>query len=199
MPELTQEERRQLASTKLDRFFAIFPAELRTELETLPRHIAVMNTKSTIKLQEVLHMADKVSNHASPFIACARGCSHCCHVSVPISEYEARYIGENLGLKPASLKRSIRRNISEFSDKTPCPFLVDGECSVYAYRPLTCRMHVSFDIDNYWCRYENWDKPDAAVPRPTISPLLTAYHQLAGKTEPIVADIRDFFPHGSSL
>lgn len=199
MPELTQEERRQLASTKLDRFFGAFPSELRTQLENLPRRIAQMNARPTIKLQEILRTADQVSDHAAQFAACARGCSHCCHVSIPISEYEARYIGEHLGLTPAPLKHSIRHDLGEFSDRTPCPFLEEDVCSIYQYRPLTCRVHMSFDIDNYWCRYENWDKPGAAVPRPTISPLLAAYHQLAGKTPPLVADIRDFFPHGKSV
>ena len=86
---------------------------------------------------------------------------------------------------------------SEFSGKTPCPFLKGGECSIYDSRPLTCRMHLNFDIDPYWCLHENWTRPEALIPRPDITPLMEAYHALAGKVRPVVADIRDFFPQGN--
>ncbi len=57
-------------------------------------------------------------------------------------------------------------------------------------------MHLNFDIDNYWRLHENWNKPEAFIPRPDVHALMDAYHQLAGKIRPLVADIRDFFPNG---
>ena len=63
---------------------------------------------------------------------------------------------------------------------------------------VRCRANFNFDRDSYWCQYENWYKPDAAVPKPIIPQLALAYDLGSrGKSpEPTVADIRDFFPHG---
>lgn len=196
MTEFSLEQRRALASDKLDRFFGSVPADLRTRVTSLPKRIAQMNARLSVKLQEVLRTADLIFAHAGQFAACARGCGHCCHVHVPIADFEAHYIGDHIGVAPVALKQGIRHDRMEFSGKTPCPFLNNGECSIYESRPLTCRMHLNFDIDNFWCLHENWNKPEAFIPRPDITPLMEAYHLLGGKAQPVVADIRDFFPHG---
>jgi len=198
MSERTPEQTHEYASANLDNFFASVPPQLKEHVVSLPQRISKMNARIPIKLQEVLHTADQIFSHAAGFAACARGCGHCCHVSVPITDYEARYIGDNLHISPVELKHSIRHDLKEFSSKTPCPFLKNSECSIYEYRPLTCRMHMNFDVDNYWCLHENWNKPEAVVPRPTINPLINAYHLLPGKTMPIIGDIRDFFPNGKN-
>jgi uncharacterized protein len=104
-------------------------------------------------------------------------------------------MGDKLGITPVPIKQSIRRNLNEFSSKTPCHFLKDGSCSIYEFRPLNCRIHMNFDVDNYWCLHENWHHPEAAIPKPTITALTEAYH-LLGDKRPVIADIRDFFPHG---
>ena len=105
-------------------------------------------------------------------------------------------MGENLGIKPVELTQSIKHELAEYGSHTPCPFLQQGECSIYEHRPLTCRMHMNFDRDNYWCLHENWQKPDAEIPRPTIQPLIDAYHMTISQVAPIMGDIRDFFPNG---
>ncbi len=194
----TPEQRRQLASTKLDQFFGSVPPDLYQRVVSLPKRIAQMNARTAIKLQEVLRTADLIFKHAEPFAACARGCGHCCHVHVPIADFEAQYIAHHTGSTPRALKQNVHHERSEFSAATPCIFLKNGECSIYECRPLTCRMHLNFDIDPYWCLHENWDQPQAAIPRPDILPLMEAYHLLGSKTRPIVADIRDFFPSGKT-
>ena len=187
-----------MASDKLDRFFSSVPADLRERVTFLPKRISQMNARVSVKLQEVLRTADIIFAHAGKFAACARGCGHCCHVHVPIADFEAQYIGDHIGTALVALKQSIRHDRMEFSGKTPCPFLSNGECSIYEYRPLTCRMHLNFDIDNTWCLHENWNNPEAVIPRPDIHPLMDAYHLLGRKVQPIVADIRDFFPNGKA-
>ncbi|OIQ82991.1 flagellin N-methylase [mine drainage metagenome] len=196
--ESTLEQRRQLASDKLSVFFDRVPAALRERVSALPARISNMNARAVVKLQEVLRIADELFAHADGLIACAKGCGHCCHVSVPIADFEAQYIADNIGVRPVALQQSIRHGLDEFSERTPCPFLQQGACSIYAVRPLTCRLHVNFDLDNYWCLHENWKKPDAIIPRPTIHALVDAYRRLAGQAHPVVADIRDFFPDGKS-
>lgn len=192
----TSEQRRELASRKLDDFFATVPPEIRSKVVGLPKKIASMNAGTPAKLREVLRTADMILDYAGRYACCARGCGHCCHVHVPIAAFEAAYVSQHTGVRPVPLARSIRHDRMEYSGATPCPFLQNGECSIYEARPLTCRMHLNFDVDNFWCLHENWNKPEAEIPRPNIQPLMDAYHLLAGKTAPVVADIRDFFPNG---
>lgn len=189
----TPQQRRAMASAKRDAFFGSVPDDLRAEVVSLPRRISQMNASAQVKLQEVLRTADRIFDHAGQFAACTRGCGHCCHVHVPIADFEAQYIARHTGRTAAPLKKSIHHDRMEYSGKTPCAFLRDGECSIYPYRPLTCRMHLNFDADPYWCLHENWNHPEAAIPRPEIGPLMEAYYLLGGKF-PVVADIRDFFP-----
>jgi hypothetical protein len=92
--ELTPEQRRQLASEKLDRFFSTVPPDVRERVQSLPRRVAQMNARIPVKLQEVLRTANLIFAHAGKFAACARGCGHCCHVSVPIADFEAKYMGD---------------------------------------------------------------------------------------------------------
>ncbi len=198
MTEFPLEQRHAIASDKLDRFFSSVPADLRECVTSLPRRISQMNARISVKLQEVLRTADLIFAHAGKFAICARGCGHCCHVHVPITDFEAQYIGNHIGTNPVTLKQNIYHDRMEFSGKTPCPFLNNGECSIYESRPLTCRMHLNFDIDNTWCLHENWNKPDAVIPRPDIHPLMDAYHLLSRNVQPVVADIRDFFPNGKA-
>lgn len=188
--------RRALAEDKLDRFFSTVPEAVRARVQSLPDRIARMNARVAVKLQEVLATADLIFAHAAPFAACTPGCGHCCHVHVPIADFEAQAIGRHTGIAPVRLAHSLHHDRMEYSGSTPCVFLQDGMCSIYAARPLTCRMHLNFDMDATWCLHENWNRPEAAIPRPDITPLMAAYHRLAGKTRPVVADIRDFFPQG---
>ena len=196
----TPEQTRAYAEPNLDKFFNTVSPELKARVVSLPQRIANMNARPVIKLVEVLNTADKIFDHAGKFAACARGCGHCCHVSVPISAFEAQYMGDKLGIKPQVVTQSKRPKLQDFGSHTPCPFLANGECSIYEVRPLTCRMHMNFDVDNYWCLHENWQRPEAEIPRPTIEPLEQAYHQLMSSTkQEIVADIRDFFPNGKGV
>jgi hypothetical protein len=181
---------------KLNEFFNSVPLELKTHVITLPKRITQISARPVVRLKEVLSTADQIFGHAGKFAACARGCGHCCYVSVPITQFEARYMGENLGIVPVEQIQTIKHELTEYGSHTPCPFLENGECSIYEYRPLTCRMHMNFDADNYWCLHENWKKPEAEIPRPTIDPLIDAYHTVISNVAPIMADIRDFFPHG---
>lgn len=192
----TPEQTRLYADKQLDAFFNSVTPQLKAHVVSLPKRITNISARPVIRLKEVLKTSDQIFDHAGKFAACARGCGHCCHVSVPITQFEAQYMGDNLNIKPVALNHSIKHELSEYGSLTPCPFLKQGECSIYEFRPLTCRMHMNFDVDNYWCLNENWNKPEAEIPRPTIQPLIDAYHITISKVAPIMGDIRDFFPNG---
>jgi len=189
-------ETHRIGEARLASFTAGIPAEVRAEAERLPRQLELMNASPAAKIRRVHAMTDRIFSTAGPLVACARGCAHCCYVSVPISRAEAAYIGERIGVAPVDIQTSLHRDEKSFSYATPCTFLRNDECTIYEHRPMTCRSHFSFDRDNYWCRHENWEKPGAAIPKPNFTILRDAYMAASARKgeRPVFADIRDFFP-----
>jgi Fe-S-cluster containining protein len=105
-------------------------------------------------------------------IACAAGCSHCCHLPVVTEAITvlrlAHYIRTTftpeavealrarIGARQTQLlllDRPARRHFRQ-----ACPLLTDGQCSAYEARPLICRSFNSFDA--VACRREILDKAD---------------------------------------
>lgn len=108
----------------------------------------------------------------APLVACAAGCSHCCHQSVGVTPLESVAIVEHLRQNSSTeeLERVVERVHAarlrtegldaqqRFSPDHPCPLLVDNRCSVYAVRPLSCRATNSLDAEQ--CRRNLYD-PEA--------------------------------------
>jgi Fe-S-cluster containining protein len=102
-------------------------------------------------------------------LSCKAGCGVCCCQLVPLAPAEAFYLVDRLLAMPASARRPVlerfqnievrlaetglRERIGSlgetgdnnevaaeyFSCRLPCPFLVDGSCSIHAWRPIACR------------------------------------------------------------
>lgn len=158
--------------------------------------------------QRVIWLQRAASAWAEPLdqvSACAPGCNHCCHISVMISDTEARLLGEAVGVQPqtpgyAPLTAELSGNVQlhgapklEALYNDPCPFLQDGMCGVYAHRPLACRTHINLDVDSALCRLMPGDAPK--VPYADASEL-KAFH-LVAQPSARWADIRAFFPPGN--
>lgn len=112
--------------------------------------------------------------------ACRAGCSHCCHESIWGSAPEVFAIATAIRLeyaeKPAELA-SILNTLREHARATamhttatayaaahvPCPFLDEsGECGIYEFRPLCCRINMSLDAESCRAFYDG-RAPDVAV------------------------------------
>ena len=199
MADRTKEETDRVAAPRVKAFYDTMPAQVQQETAALPKRMATMNARTSIKIGQLNAAADKVFAHVDGLVACRRGCSHCCHIAVRITVAEAQYIGEHIGLAPKPAPRKSAYDIKDFSDQTPCPFLVNDECSIYPWRPLECRSNFNFDQDNHWCLYENWDKPGSTIPKPYVKPLGLAHRVVVRATAATatVADVRDFFPNGT--
>lgn len=195
MADRTPEETQAFAEVTLNAFYDEAEKDS-VEITSALKRVASANARATVKMRQIHVIADKAYRHAAGHAACKRGCSHCCYIGVRITAIEAKAIGEQIGIEPREVTNLPPRDAKSFSNRTPCPFLENEECSIYEHRPLECRSNFNFDKDNYWCRYENWDKPGAGVPKPMIAPLVMAYTLVsaAKSQEPTVADIRDFFP-----
>lgn len=148
---------------------------------------------------------------ASKQTPCGGGCSHCCRIPVVITQVEAFAIADLAGLRrPVRPANSITgreaiagagkmeamrsRNDAAYTG-TPCPFLTEGRCKVYAARPLACRMHASLEETSDRCDPQSKEQP----PR-RLSLLDRDLDNIAtlGLGVP-VADIRDWFRHTAQL
>lgn len=190
----TPEETQETAKKNYAAFLAAIPAEVHRREERLASDLRLMNAKPMVKLARIRKSVETLFAYADGHVACKMGCAYCCYQAIDISRLEAEFIAEKTGVIPAKLGEVVPRDPLSFSEQTPCPFLKKGVCSIYEFRPLICRIHVSLDVDDYWCRFENWHKPGGAVPKPTFQSIFNAYAELNQKSGSLVADIRDYFP-----
>jgi Fe-S-cluster containining protein len=138
---------------------------------------------------------------------CRRGCAHCCHLPVVITSAEAELIGRASGRPPVEPAVSVSiadigapeniaraQALARRAAPTPCPFLADGACSVYASRPFACRTHLTLDDDELLCRLiEGIDVPVPYADARALWPVHLSAH--AGER---LADVREFFPEEES-
>lgn len=133
--------------------------------------------------------ADTLVNAYRGAAACRTGCNHCCFIPVKVSATEARVLGRAVGRVPAPLDTHQSVQIEAYD--SPCPFLRDGICSIYADRPAVCKTHINLDVDDLLCRLV----PGHAVPVPYLDTRLFALASI--QIEPEVgawADLRQWFP-----
>lgn len=162
------------------------------ELPLQLRHLMQSSASPQRALRELGALADAVGEAQKPYAVCKRGCDHCCHIAVTISAAEAMLLAEASG-REMSVEPSRGSRAEETSRwrGVPCPFLVDHECSVYAARPMACRLHANLG--------DNPDHCDTAVP-PKLSLVcsldLKLFWMVAADRLGALphADIREFFP-----
>ena len=111
-----------------------------------------MLKKYDVFIKEFQKKIDKYFEENSEYIYCHEGCSACCEIGeYPFSWIEMGYLMEEFAKLPESVKSKIKENILKLKKQKEnfrgerfeyeCPFLIDGLCSVYSHRGLTCRTH----------------------------------------------------------
>jgi Fe-S-cluster containining protein len=110
-------------------------------------------------------------------IACAPGCTFCCHQRVGVLPHEAIALVHHLrngcsARDAAKIEARIRANARAIDDMTaaehraanlPCAFLVGDRCSAYEVRPSVCASFHSLSKDR--CRHAFEHPQDAGTPR----------------------------------
>jgi Fe-S-cluster containining protein len=85
-------------------------------------------------------------------VACRKGCAHCCHVNVDITDGEARLLigvaaEEGIPIDKDHLR--AQRDAPDFFalplETRRCVFLKGNECQVYEHRPIACRKYMVLD------------------------------------------------------
>jgi len=97
-------------------------------------------------------------------LACSKGCSSCCktHKDIPVYPLELVGISWYVTEKITGPEREVlRKKLENHEENDPCPFLVDGLCSVHSMRPIACRQFNVFGKpcaegeDPYYTRRED--------------------------------------------
>lgn len=167
------------------------------------------------KIQWLRREADLLVKAAAPVSACRKGCSHCCNIGVMVYEQEAQIIGRAIGVKPKTPHPDVVFDVSYASNEadthskidiltneflgTPCTFLKEGSCSIYADRPMNCRLQINIDVDETLCELV----PGGSIPVPylNVENSRSVYAMaMARKSDggSRMSDLRHFFPKGLS-
>lgn len=80
-------------------------------------------------------------------LACKEGCDNCCRVQRDIPLYPLELIGISWFAteKMAGPRRAILKGqLANHRGADPCPFLINGSCSVHLLRPVACRQFNVF-------------------------------------------------------
>lgn len=135
-------------------FFAIESSKSAADLQASPPHVALIRFYG--RLDDAITSAD----HSTTQLACAPGCSYCCHLSVQVSAVEAIAIAQYVAneFEPRQMKNVIARATKNADEQKglnerqrltanqSCAFLHQNKCSIYPVRPSECRKYHSTDV-----------------------------------------------------
>jgi uncharacterized protein len=80
-------------------------------------------------------------------LACGKGCGNCCEhqKDLPLYPHELVgiywYVSEKL---PAATRDVLKNSLTVHTAESPCPFLINGSCSIHPLRPIGCRQFNVF-------------------------------------------------------
>lgn len=148
---------------------------------------------------ELINIAERISQAITPYTPCKNGCSNCCYMGVAVSDFEAeaisRFTGRIKATKGELMAYVEREGGSEDYATVPCTFLIKGKCSIYPVRPIACRTHHNLNDDESNCVIK---LPLLELTETTPSLDLGAFQAVVVKM--VInrgegfADIREYFP-----
>ena len=132
-------------------------------------HAVLVDRSNPRRAGEAAGLAHEIAEtalrrHPAPLeIACRRGCSYCCYSYVGVVPPEVFRIAATINKhRRAGLTTDVviaravpLRGVTpaaRVGAKLACPLLENGQCGVYADRPLTCRQATSLSVEA--CREE---------------------------------------------
>lgn len=185
---ITEAERSQKnAEANFVRVARALPERIAAREEKLLDEFTDTDEPPLERLKRLYAFMDELYRYVNRHTPCRRGCDACCHYSVSVSELEASWIELNT---PHERSRPLKG--IEQPHGTPCPFLDDGECSIYSVRPFLCRRHVTLDDDARWCAIDVCH--DVELPQLNFSEVQAVYERIIAECQQSEhADIRAWF------
>ena len=129
-------------------------------------------------------------------LACRAGCAFCCHLRVLCTAPEVFAVIDWMGEQASTdAFEQFRQRVTATAEtlrgldpgtilqtNLACPNLIDGRCSVYAARPLSCRAYHSLSREACEASFNDPENPDLGHPQLTA---LARVHEggLAGLIE----------------
>lgn len=80
-------------------------------------------------------------------LACGKGCGNCCkhQKDLPLYPHELVgiywYVSEKIA---GPVRDTLKNRLAVHAADSPCPFLLDGSCSIHPLRPIGCRQFNVF-------------------------------------------------------
>jgi Fe-S-cluster containining protein len=99
------------------------------------RHSPPLRNLYALREKVDQHSARVLSTYTQRF-ACRAGCDRCCQSERTVSDVEHASLTEAVAALPTGTRARLAAQTS-----SGCSLLLDGQCSVYADRPLICRSH----------------------------------------------------------
>jgi Fe-S-cluster containining protein len=205
---MTKDERAALVAARLEAVENSGIAQVLGAINTrhYPRLVARVRPviddrgqSTSAKTRALYDALEPLTQEVGKLAACRKGCSHCCHIAVAINQAEADLIARKTHIPAAKPDNRMLEGRQTFADAIalgyahPCPFLVDGACSVYDVRPLACRTQFNMDIDAELCRL---DQGSNRVPLYKTTDIdMIGVMAAGGPHKVTIADIREFFPN----
>jgi Fe-S-cluster containining protein len=108
--------------------------------------------------------AIKIETQRHRKVACTRGCSICCKTQRDIPVYPLELVGLSWYVTEkinGPVREIIKKQLKEYKENDPCPFLIEDACSIHPMRPISCRQFIVFGKpcadgeDPYYTRRED--------------------------------------------
>lgn len=171
--------------------------------ESEVRLAGVSGSSNKTKLRVLRQVSEQLQAVIENSVSCKRGCFACCTMAVAVSYAEAEQIGHSIGVQPSckgigGSDAGCEEDLEELADaidkylNVPCPFLEEGICGIYEYRPIACRLHHNLSDFPILC--DTLNNPGSDVPALNFSQVHFAYTSLFFAEG--FHDIRRFFPLG---
>jgi Fe-S-cluster containining protein len=161
--------------------FATVRKVMREEYARARAEIEALGPVAAYARSQARHDARLAAAPDASSLACAQGCSWCCHFTVDVRAVEAVRILEAMRELPPQERARIETEIASNSSalrplgevermqrNVKCPFLAEGRCTIYAARPQTCRNYHATDAAGCERSYE---EPENLDIDPEFAPL----------------------------
>lgn len=125
------------------------PKKYFRKIETILNRLENGRINELGALDEIYNVMNRFNQWIAQFMSCKVKCSHCCSIPVDLTDLEARYISDKIGIAINDPVEVLDHCVTF----TPCPFLShNDECKIYQYRPFNCRtFHSAGNPDD--CKY----------------------------------------------